>query len=130
MRIYLNIVILTVLLACNKSETNKNHYVDITYELQTNDSIFASLKYGNFYELSNGFSGVIMEDWQVTGTGNFNKTVSMRKGFVADVLGIHSASDDWSLKIKSASGTVLASGIPAFNADSNYYYLRITAPAQ
>ena len=130
MKIYFTIIILTILFACNKSETNQNQYVEITYELQTNDTGFTLLKYGNFYELSNGFSGVLMEDWPVSSTGNFNKTVSIRKGFVADAHGIHSNSSDWSLKIKSANGTALASGVPAFNADSNYYNLRITAPAQ
>jgi len=130
MKKYFSIVVAAFLISCDKNETNHNEYVDITYELQTNATGFLQLKSGNFYSLSNGVEGVILEDWDVQGTGNFTKTISIRKGFKAEALGIHASSADWSLKIKAANGNVLNSGVPAFNADSNFYYLKITASAQ
>ena len=130
MKTFLVLLTTFFLFSCEKGEKNQNEYVDITYEIQTTDTGFTLLRYGNFYALSSGFSGVILEDWTISGTGNFSKTVSIRKGFVAEAMGIHASSNNWNLKIKSSSGNVIASGVPVFIADSNYYYLKISAPSQ
>ena len=97
MKIYFVLLVSFFFISCEKADTNQNEYVDITYELQTNVTGFTTLKYGNFYSLSNGFSGVILEDWTVAGTGDFTKTVSIRKGFIAEALGItvRTVRRDW-----------------------------------
>ncbi len=107
-------------LGCSKTQVNQNESVDIIYEMQTNVTGFAQIKYGKFFSVG-GFTGIAMQDWTVAGTGTFTHTESIRKGFVAEVYAIHPSSNDWSLKIRSASGAVLQTGTVDFIIDSNYY---------
>jgi hypothetical protein len=116
---------------CDKAPVNKQvESVDITYELTTNVSGFTKLRYGKFVELSNGFTGIVLIDWTVTGTGVFTHVESIRKGYVAELTAIHPVSNDWSLKIKSANGTVLRTGTVNFVTDSNYYLSTVSYPVQ
>ena len=130
MKKHLAILLPALIFSCEKAEINQNDFVDISYELQTGTTGFSQLGFGEFYELSNGLSGVQLVNWTVPDTGVLIKTVSIRKGFMAVAMGVHPTSDDWELKIRSSNGTVLKSGTPSFIPDSNHYYLRIETPAQ
>jgi hypothetical protein len=123
-------LLVLLFLGCGKTELNKNDYADITYELQTNTGGFSRVQYGKFTALSNGYSGVQMTDWLIINPGTYTQTESIRKGFIAEISAKHATSGDWSLKIKSANGTVLRSATPSFIADSNFYFATISVPAQ
>jgi hypothetical protein len=128
-KFYSSFLILSIL-GCNKLTVNENEAVDIIYELQANDTGFAEIKYGKFYSLSTGASGIQMTKWEISGTGTFTRTESIRKGFIAELYAIHPVSGNWSLKIKAANGTVLKTATPVYITDSSYYYAQALAPVQ
>jgi len=124
------VIFILALISCKKPPVNNNENADVIYELQTNVTGFKDLQYGKFYSLTTGVSGVALQDWTIAGTGIFTQTESIRKGFVAEVFATHRTSADWSLKIRSANGTVLKTAVPTFSIDSNYYYARATVAVQ
>jgi hypothetical protein len=123
-------VIWIAVAACKKQALNENDNADIIYELQTSDTGFARVKYGKFYALSSGFTGVVMTNWTITGTGTFTRTESIRKGFVAELEAVHPTSANWSLKIKAADGTLLKTATPAYITDSGFYHANVYIAVQ
>jgi hypothetical protein len=130
MKKFLIAISILLCMSCEKTDVNNNEFIDITYELQTNVTGFTRIQYGKYYELSNGFRGIQMADWLVSGTGTFTQTESIRKGFVAELFAAHPLSNDWSLKIKSSTGAILKTSTVSFLADSNYYHARIYVSVQ
>jgi hypothetical protein len=124
------VISIFLFVSCDKPRVNENEYVNITYELQTNVTGFTQIKYGKFYSLSTGISGIEMQDWPISGTGTFTQTESIRKGFIAEIYAIHPGSNDWFLKIKSANGTVLKTSTVSFITDSNYYFSTVSVAVQ
>jgi hypothetical protein len=124
------LIVLIAIAACKKQPRNENDNADVIYELQTSDTGFIRVKYGKFYALSSGFTGVIMTNWTITGTGTFTRTESIRKGFVAELEAAHPTSSNWSLKIKAADGTVLKTATPSFITDSGFYHANVYIAVQ
>lgn len=131
---YLLIVALSLVAAsCKKDQPlNHNEPVDIIYELQTNVTGFKEIRFGRFASNTTS-SSIVFEKWRdsILAPGIYRDTVSIPRGFIAEMYAKHLMSSNWVLRIRSASGTVLKeSGAPAFVVDSNYYFGSVSASAQ
>lgn len=124
------VLFLGLVVACDKPKVNENESVNIIYEVQTTVTGFTQVKFGRFVSLPNGFSGIVMENWTISGTGAFTRIEPIRRGFIAELFAVHPTSDNWSLKIKATNGTVLRAGTPVFIPDSNFYSASISAAVQ
>lgn len=120
-----------LLTACEKNPVpNENTSADIIYEIQTNDTGFRRIQFGRFYSLS-GSSGINMVNWIIPATpGTYTQKETIRKGFVAELEAAHPTSTNWTLRIKAADGTILKTGTPVYNADSNYYSTNVFVKVQ
>lgn len=118
-----------MLLSCSKDKDSdpQVEMVAVTYEVQSSGGIL-DVKYGEYYKTSTT-EGIKMIEWPITTAGTFTKVLQLKKGFGAEISGRHASSDQWQLKIKSNSGSVLkqTTEIKYFAGPPGYYHASIQA---
>jgi hypothetical protein len=106
-----------------KKEKQSGEYVYIIYEIQTSDTGFTYVRTVE-YDPAIGANPNTIVEWSITATGTFQKTVKIKRGFMAEITAAHPTSNRWKLNIKYASGELLASADNPtfFPAPTNSFY--------
>ncbi|SHK93863.1 hypothetical protein SAMN05444266_101651 [Chitinophaga jiangningensis] len=100
------IAVLFGILSCGNSKDDPQpNSTEVIYEVSTNAG--TPFDYVGYADLdATSATGLI--EWKVTGTGTFEKHAHIKKGGGAILQAQHATSNKWVLRIKSATGSVLA----------------------
>jgi predicted transcriptional regulator len=99
-------IILSFTVSCKKDNKDVTPTIDmssIIYEVQTGVSGFSVLR----YVVVDGSEYGRYEDWNVSEAGTFTKTVSLKKGMLAELTAEHPSSSNWKLRIRDKNGILL-----------------------
>jgi hypothetical protein len=111
MKTYLLLLFLFIsCIACNKDEklTKSEHYKNLVYRIQSNDSNLQVFFYRLTYIDSIGSSRNIQKDTVLHDKGFYNIPVTLLKGLTISLRGISTTDSTFNLKIVDESGTILA----------------------